>query len=73
MENVKGLLSMQNGKVIKTIVEEFTNAGMGYNVEYKVLRASDYGVPQMRERDGGFPIFLPFRAGACYQQPRRAG
>ena len=50
MENVKGLLSMQNGKVIKTIVDEFTHAGAGYNVAYKVLRASDYGVPQMRER-----------------------
>jgi DNA (cytosine-5)-methyltransferase 1 len=50
MENVKGLLSMQKGKVIKTIVEEFTNAGTGYNVEYKILRASDFGVPQMRER-----------------------
>ena len=51
MENVKGLLSMQNGEVIKTIVEEFTNAGLfGYNVAYKVLRASDYGVPQNRER-----------------------
>ena len=50
MENVKGLLSMQKGQVIKTIIEEFTNAGAGYNVEYKVLRASDFGVPQMRER-----------------------
>lgn len=51
MENVKGLLSMQNGQVIKTIVEEFTNAGeYGYNVAYKVLRASDYGTPQNRER-----------------------
>lgn len=51
MENVKGLLSMQNGEVIKTIVEEFTNAGeYGYNVAYKVLTASDYGVPQNRER-----------------------
>lgn len=50
MENVKGLLSMQNGKVIQTIIEEFTNAGSGYNVAYKVLKASDYGVPQMRER-----------------------
>ena len=51
MENVKGLLSMQNGEVIKTIVEEFTNAGeCGYNVAYKVLKASDYGVPQNRER-----------------------
>ena len=51
MENVKGLLSMQNGEVIKTIVDEFTNAGeYGYNVAYKVLIASDYGVPQNRER-----------------------
>ncbi len=51
MENVKGLLSMQNGQVIKTIVEEFTNAGAyGYNVAHKVLCASDYGAPQNRER-----------------------
>lgn len=51
MENVKGLLSMQNGQVIKTIVEEFSNAGYcGYNVKYKILRASDFGVPQNRER-----------------------
>ena len=51
MENVKGLLSMQGGKVIQTIVEEFANAGeQGYNVAYKILRASDYGVPQNRER-----------------------
>lgn len=52
MENVKGLLSMQNGQVLKTILEEFRNAGSygGYKVEYKVLLASDYGVPQNRER-----------------------
>lgn len=51
MENVKGLLSMQNGQVIRTIVEEFANAGdCGYNVAYKVLKASDYGTPQNRER-----------------------
>ena len=51
MENVKGLLSMHNGQVIRTIVEEFANAGdCGYNVAYKVLKASDYGTPQNRER-----------------------
>ena len=51
MENVKGLLSMQNGKVIQTIVDAFSNAGeFGYNVAYKVLTASDYGAPQNRER-----------------------
>ncbi len=50
MENVKGLLSMQGGNVIKTIVDAFQSAGRGYNVDYKVLRASDFGVPQTRER-----------------------
>ena len=51
MENVKGLLSMQGGKVIKNIVNEFTSAGQfGYNVSYQVLKASNYGVPQNRER-----------------------
>lgn len=51
MENVKGLLSMQNGQVIRTMLTEFSNAGScGYNVAYKILKASDYGTPQNRER-----------------------
>lgn len=50
MENVKGLLSMKDGEVIKTIVEEFEEAGAGYNVRKQVLCAKDYGVPQSRER-----------------------
>ena len=50
MENVKGLLSMKNGEVIKTIEEEFASAGEGYVVSKQILRASDYGVPQARER-----------------------
>lgn len=47
-ENVKGLLSMQKGKVINMIVEDFRS--LGYEVEYRLLKASDYGVPQHRER-----------------------
>jgi DNA (cytosine-5)-methyltransferase 1 len=47
-ENVKGLLSMQKGQVIKMIVDDFKS--LGYNVEYRLLKASDYGVPQNRER-----------------------
>lgn len=52
MENVKGLLSMKNGAVLETILDEFRHAGQfgGYDVTYKVLLASDYGVPQNRER-----------------------
>lgn len=47
-ENVKGLLSMQKGDIIKMIVNDFKK--IGYDVDYKVLNASDYGVPQNRER-----------------------
>lgn len=34
-ENVKGLLSMEDGKVIKMIIKDFEN--LGYKVDYKVL------------------------------------
>lgn len=51
MENVKGLLSMESGQVIKQIQNEFEKSGkFGYEVRTKVLKASDYGVPQSRER-----------------------
>lgn len=51
MENVKGLLSMESGQVIIQIQNEFENAGkFGYEVRTKVLKASNYGVPQSRER-----------------------
>lgn len=47
-ENVKGLLSMEKGKVIEMIMNDFRN--LGYYVEYKLLNAAEYGVPQQRER-----------------------
>ncbi|WP_282137368.1 DNA cytosine methyltransferase [Rossellomorea aquimaris] len=47
-ENVKGLLSMSKGKVIELIKSDFEK--IGYKVDYKVLNAADYGVPQARER-----------------------
>ncbi len=50
MENVRGLLSMKKGEVIKLMKQEFENSGIGYNVDYKLLLASDYGVPQNRQR-----------------------
>lgn len=47
-ENVKGLLSMQGGTLIKQIISLFES--IGYNVSYKLLNAADYGTPQIRER-----------------------
>ena len=47
-ENVKGLISWENGLAIKTITDDF--AKLGYSVKYKLFNAADYGVPQTRER-----------------------
>lgn len=47
-ENVRGLVSHDNGKTIKTMIDVFTD--IGYDVKYKVLKAIDYGVAQKRER-----------------------
>ena len=47
-ENVKGLLTIDNGKAIKTIIQDFEN--LDYNISYKLLKVSDFGVPQKRER-----------------------
>ena len=52
-ENVRGLLSIRNNdgsKLIDTIVYYLENAGPGYRVSYKLLKSSDYGVPQNRYR-----------------------
>lgn len=47
-ENVKGLLSMEKGKVIEMIKSDFES--LGYHVDARVLNAAEYGVPQARER-----------------------
>ena len=48
MENVKGLLSANNGKIKEAITAEFDN--IGYDVVNEVICAADYGVPQLRQR-----------------------
>lgn len=47
-ENVKGILSLGKGEVFKMIMNDFES--LNYRVQYKVLNAADYGVPQKRER-----------------------
>lgn len=47
-ENVKGLASMENGKVLEMIIKDFTS--LGYKVDYRIVNAAEYGVPQTRER-----------------------
>ena len=47
-ENVPGLLSHDKGNTWKVISEIFDS--LGYVWEMKVLKATDYGIPQMRNR-----------------------
>lgn len=48
IENVRGMLTLNNGLFVKDVLERFGN--LGYNIEYKLVNASDYGVPQNRHR-----------------------
>lgn len=47
-ENVKGLLTLQKGAIINKIITEFKS--VGYNVQYKLMKAVEFGIPQRRER-----------------------
>ncbi|MDR0917985.1 MAG: DNA cytosine methyltransferase [Oscillospiraceae bacterium] len=48
IENVPGLAALFGGAIKDSILEEFSK--LGYSVKYKILVASDYGVPQRRKR-----------------------
>jgi len=48
LENVKGLLSHDNGNTFKTIISTLTE--LGYDLQWQVLNSKNFGVPQNRER-----------------------
>lgn len=47
-ENVRAILSNDNGRTWETITQVFTD--LNYNWSYQILNARDYGIPQNRER-----------------------
>jgi len=47
-ENVKGLLTLADGKILEAMIEEYREEG--YVVNAYLVNAKDYGVPQDRER-----------------------
>lgn len=49
LENVRGLVSHDKGNTFKTIRNILENE-LGYSFYYKVVQASDYGLPQLRPR-----------------------
>ena len=66
-ENVKGLLTANDGKAIETIIKDFESIEPGYIVKPHLYNFAEYGVPQFRERvlfvgvriDTGFNFIHP--------------
>ena len=48
LENVKGLLTHEEGRTFFRILSVLTE--MGYNIEWKIFNSKYHGVPQSRER-----------------------
>jgi DNA (cytosine-5)-methyltransferase 1 len=66
VENVEGLNVMEKGGVRDRIIEEFSS--IGYGTKATLLRAADYGVPQLRKR----MVFLGWLEGLVEPDfPRR--
>ncbi|MDB3880069.1 DNA cytosine methyltransferase [Alphaproteobacteria bacterium] len=66
MENVAGLSSLDNGKFLEALINEFKAIGF-HNVEYKLLNAANYGVPQLRKR----LVIIGNRTGHIIPWPKR--
>lgn len=47
-ENVKGLLSHDGGRTVRTVIAALDE--LGYDLQWQVLNSKDFGVPQNRER-----------------------
>lgn len=66
-ENVKGILTANNKRAIRQIIEDFQNIEPGYVVIPHLYNFADYGVPEFRERvlivgirsDTGFDFHHP--------------
>lgn len=71
-ENVRGILSMDKGNVIRMIAEDFE--GAGYRVQYRLFNTADYGVPQTRRRViiAGTRNDLPAALDYTYPEPTHA-
>ena len=54
IENVKGILSMNNGDIFSEILRVFSDSnnfgGDKYYLHYKLVKAVEFGIPQKRER-----------------------
>ena len=65
MENVKGILTLQDGAYLQNVLNQLNEAG--YAAEHKLINMADYGVPEIRER----VIIIGNRVGLPVEFPKR--
>lgn len=68
-ENVSGMLLPRHAQSLANIKELFSTAGPGYKLSFQLLNASDYGVPQDRQRV--FFIGIRNDLGLTFQFPKK--
>ena len=49
LENVRGIVNHDNGNTFK-VIRDYLENHLGYSFHFKVIKASDYGLPQLRPR-----------------------
>lgn len=69
VENVKGLINHDKGKTLEKIINEFNKNNL-YDIQYKCLNASNFNVPQKRERI--FIIGVLKSLGKKYDYPKES-
>lgn len=63
MENVPNILSIGGGIIRDSIINDFSKSG--YSINYQILTASDFGVPQNRRR----AVFVGLKNGETFRFP----
>lgn len=66
-ENVGGLLNHDGGKTLNVMLEVFR--ALGYNVQYKVLNAMNFSIPQKRKRI----IIIGTKPSIRFEYPKEHG
>ncbi len=64
-ENVAGLAIHDKGRTLRIIIDVFS--ALGYDVQYKILDATDYSVPQKRKRI----IIIGTKQGVHFEYPSK--
>lgn len=66
MENVPGLLTMNNGRIIDSLIHEFKLLGYDNTISW-ILNAAEYGVPQFRRR----AFVIGSKSNIMIQKPKK--